>query len=290
MEGSNVPLEKVKIDHFVSINRALIQFWDDWESRFSDEENAIKTGFTELDQILNGGLHKSELTVVAGLPSMGKTIFGMNVAHSVSCSKRSVGLISYRNPWLVIGFMALQSHVDSQKIRCCNLSKAEKIKVTKACEELKNIPLWICQPYGLDFSEVVDQMRLMREKNKVEIFVIDSFELMKISKNDNPHSIQVSSSMRSLRLLSRQLDIPIIAISNLKPHGSSRLPSVSKLYGNTAVQADNILLLYRPEYYVANERPGELEVKVVQNTHGPCGWVNLYFNSQYCKLENFQEC
>ncbi len=279
------------------INEVLKKTWDNIEKFMTNRElvSGVATGFTELDQMLTG-LHEDELIIIAGRPAMGKTTFALNVVRNVTTkSVRPVVFftleMSAEN--IARNILAAQARVEGQKMRNHSFSREEQDRLTNASSELNEAPFWIDETPAISLSELRGKCRHLKLRHDIQLIVIDYLQLMTASSiaRSRSREQEVSEVSRGLKALAKELHVPVIALSQLsrKPEGRAEArPILSDLRESGAIEqdADVVLMLHRPEYYKADDRPGEAEVIIAKQRNGPTGTVNLAFINNQLRFEN----
>ncbi len=265
----------------------------------SDREHkytGIPSGFSDLDHMTNG-FQKSDLVIVAGRPSMGKTSFAMNVAQNAAqMYNYKVGIFSMEmsNYQLGLRLLTSEAQINSHKMRQGTLSKTDWPKLSKAAGVLSEMPLYIDDTAGLDILGLRSRIRKMKSENEIDMVVIDYLQLISGRGRMDNRQQEMSDISRSLKGLARELDITVMALSQLsrateQRPGKEKRPIMSDLRESGAIEqdADVILFLYRPIMYTRNpDDEGKAELIIGKQRNGPTGTVHLTFRSEYTKFEN----
>lgn len=259
----------------------------------------LGTGFKDLDG-LTSGLQKSDLVIIAGRPSMGKTTFVMNMAETVAIQEqKNVLVFSMEMPAdsLVMRMIASLGQINLSDIRSGKLTDADFSRIMSSVNMLSEAPLFIDDTPGLSPSELRSRARrLAKERGGLGLIVIDYLQLMRVpgSRTEN-RTAEISEISRSLKELARELNVPVLALSQLNrslEQRSDRRPVMSDLRESGAIEqdADIIMFIYRDEVYNA-ESPdkGTAEIIIAKHRNGPIGKVRLAFLSQYTKFENLAQ-
>ncbi len=253
----------------------------------------IETGFTDLDNYTTG-LHPSEYVIVAGRPSMGKTSFVMNVVTAVAEQGKAVAIFSLEVSREQLGqnLLCSFSRVDAQRLRKKQLSHNEWQDLTDGANRLGQLKIFIDDTPGLSPLALKAKARRLHRSQKLDLIVIDYLQLMETPGSENRQQ-EVSVISRSLKALARELEAPVIAISQLSRGVESReqhRPRLSDLRESGAIEqdADLVLLLYREEYYYPDkeEVKGKAEAIIAKQRNGPTGTVELTFISHFMRFEN----
>jgi len=290
-------------DRFVHIRDVLNQTYekisDLHDPDAKEKYRGIPTGFKSLDNILSG-LQPSDLVVLAARPSMGKTALVLNVAENVAKRGKSVGLISLemsKEQLVEIMFCSLLS-VDSWKMRTGRLNDDDFSKIGGVMDELNSMKIYIDDSVGNSISELKAKARRLKMEHGLDVLVIDYLQLMSIGTFTNYQSNRVqeiSEISRSLKALARDLNIPIVALSQLSRAVElrpSKIPQLSDLRESGAIEqdADVVLMLYREDYYEEDtDRKGITDVFIRKHRNGPVGHVELAFKKEQMKFLDIEK-
>lgn len=259
----------------------------------------VGTGFTRLDY-LTGGMQKSNLVIVAGRPSMGKTSWALNVARHAAGLQVPVGVFSLEmsNEELVQRLLCSDGRVDAQRLRRGELSADETQRLATAAGHLNTAPIWIDDSPGNSVLEVRAKARRLKAESQLGLLVIDYMQLMVGSRTSENRQQEVSEISRGLKALAKELEVPVVALSQLSRAPEQRAdhrPQLSDLRESGSIEqdADLVMFLYRPEYYEATDHDGQslegkAELIVSKQRNGPTGVVPLYFHSTYTRFDNVQ--
>jgi replicative DNA helicase len=256
----------------------------------------VPSGFHDLDK-MTSGLQAGEMIVVAGRPSMGKTAFALNIAEHVGVE---VGLpvaifsLEMSGPQLATRFLSSVGRLDQNKIRTGRLSDDDWDKMTNALGKLHEAPIHIDETGAINATDLrARARRLHRKCGKLGLIVIDYLQLMTSSRENENRATEISEISRSIKALAKELEVPIIALSQLSrkvEERNDKRPLMSDLRESGAIEqdADIILMMYRDEYYKPDTQDkGIAEVIVGKHRNGPTGTVKLTFLGEYTKFENF---
>ena len=268
-------------------------------SNKSDGLIGSSTGFKDLDNKLQG-LHKGDLVVVAGRPSMGKTSFAMNIAENVLLDDDSNGAVlifSLEMPGesLTTRLLSGMTKLNQQNVRSGMLKDDELRILLQQSEKLKNMPLWIDDSSILSPMELrAKARRLARtEKDGLSLIVLDYLQLMQLPLSIENRVNQISEISRSLKSLAKELNVPVIALSQLNravEQRPNKRPIMADLRDSGAIEqdADVILFIYRDEVYNEDSEQGnKAEIIIGKQRNGPIGTVNLTFLKEFTRFENF---
>ncbi len=275
----------------------------DYRYNHRDELIGVPTSFYDLDRIMNG-LQKSDLIILAARPAMGKTAFALNIATNVAIkAKTPVAIFSLEmsKGQLVQRILCSEAEVDSQRLKTGNMQKKDWDKLANAMNDLAEAPIYIDDSSGCTLTDLRAKARrlAMQEKN-LGLIVIDYLQLME-STGKEERTQAISTISRGLKTLARELDIPIIALSQLSravEGRKDRRPMLSDLRESGAIEqdADIVMFIYRDDYYRDNEEEsenaapkgneGKSEIIIAKHRNGPTGMVELLFQSNITKFKN----
>lgn len=257
----------------------------------------IESGFVDLDE-KTSGFQRSELAIVAGRPSMGKTALVLNIAMHVGVSLRKpVGIFSLEMAAdeVVNRMLVAQARVDYHKLRTGYLKDADWPKLATAAGLLNEAPVFIDDSPGLSVLEMRAKARRLKAESDVQMILIDYIQLLRGLPNPESRQIEMSHISRSLKELAKELRVPVIAVSQLsravEQRGGDKRPILSDLRESGALEqdADAVMFVYRAEYYDQERKPeneGRAEIIVAKQRNGPTGTVNLAFIREYMRFEN----
>ncbi len=289
----------------------------------SDEVVGIKSGLSDFDKKI-GGLHKSDLIIIAGRPSMGKTAFATNIAYNISKEKKANQDDTIKNvlffslemssDQLATRIMSEISKISSESIRTGNLSKNDFNKIIAASDNLKKLSLYIDDSPALTISSIRTRARRLKRKTGLDLIVIDYLQLISSeSRNLNDNRVkEISDITRGLKAIAKDLNIPVVALSQLSRKVEDRedkRPQLADLRESGSIEqdADLVVFLYREEYYLARTEPQEgtekhaawtnkmdevhnvAEVIIAKHRHGPISKVKLHFNASYTKFSDLAD-
>ncbi len=254
----------------------------------------VATGFYELDD-LTTGLHGSELIIIAARPSIGKTTFALNIARHVALEEDGGVLIfnlEMSKEQLAQNLLVGEARIDAQKLRKGLLDDQQFGMLTEAAARLSAAPIFIDDSATLGVLEVKAKARRMKKSHNLKLIIVDYVQLMDTVMRDN-RALEVAELSRGLKALSRELDIPVIAISQLNRGPEQRedhRPRNSDLResGSLEQDADVVIFLHREEYYQPNnpEVRNRAEIIVSKQRNGPTGTVHLQFQGNQLRFQN----
>jgi len=263
------------------------------------EVTGITTGYVDLDKMM-AGLHPSDLVILAARPAMGKTALALNIALNAALGTGAgIALFSLEmsRGQLATRLLCSQARVDAGKVRTGFLSAEEDWpRLTQAAEDLYQLPIYIDDTPGLNITQMRSKCRRLKSLDpRLKVIVIDYIGLMsgdaRVSRQE-----QISASSRGLKALAKELDVTVLALSQLNRGVESRTdkrPLMSDLRESGAIEqdADIILFIYRDEYYnpETTTEPGVAEVIIAKQRNGPIGRVKLAFLGQFTRFENLAQ-
>lgn len=292
----NLIKERNGANDFVGIDRIVMNVIDQIEeaSRKNTRVTGVPTGFIDLDNMLTG-LHGSELILVAARPAMGKTAFVLNIAHHVAVKKRIPTVIfnlEMSKEQLVTRMIAMDSLVDSQKVQTGDLTEDDWDQVLASSETIAAAPLYIEDSSAVTISELRSKCRKLKSKNELGLIIIDYLQLMSTTKRVESRQQFISDVSRSLKMLARELDVPVIALSQLNRAVDSRpdhKPVLADLRESGAIEqdADVVMFIYRDDYYNPDtDKKGISEIIIAKQRKGATGSVDLVWLQEYTKFAN----
>ena len=287
--GDYVPIKQVVLNALDKIEKA---------SKTQGNVTGIATGFLDLDY-KTAGLQPSDLILVAARPSMGKTAFVLNIAqyvafHSDLCT--AIFSLEMSKEQLVNRLFSLESRVDAQKLRSGDLSDADWEKLIEGAGTIGQSKLIIDDTPGISISELRSKCRKYKLEHDLKLIIIDYLQLMSGSGSRASDSRQqeISDISRSLKGLARELNVPVIALSQLSRAVEQRpdhRPMLSDLRESGAIEqdADVVMFIYRDDYYNKDtEDKGIAEIIIAKQRNGPIGTVNLVWLPEYTKFANME--
>ena len=286
--GDFVPIRQVVMNALEKIEKA---------SKQTGTVTGIATGFIDLDY-RTAGLQPSDLILVAARPSMGKTAFVLNIAQYVAFHEaKSVAIFSLEmsKEQLVNRLFSLESRVDAQALRTGNLSDADWEKLVEGAGIIGDSKLIIDDTPGISIAELRSKCRKYKLEQGLDIIIIDYLQLMTGSgRGSESRQQEISDISRSLKALARELNVPVVALSQLSRAVEQRpdhRPMMSDLRESGAIEqdADVVMFIYRDDYYnKETELKGISEIIIAKQRNGPIGTVNLAWLPQYTKFANLE--
>ncbi|HEO64279.1 MAG TPA: replicative DNA helicase [Spirochaetes bacterium] len=291
---------RIKAD-FVQLKPVLRETLNFIEQRYHhrDTYSGVPSGFTDLDD-LTAGFQKSDLIIIAARPSMGKTALCLNITENIAMNyKKGVAFFSLEmsKQQLCQRLISSYSRFDSQKLRTGKLTATDFPMITNTVNHLSKAKIFLDDTPAINTLEIRAKARRLVAKEQIDLIIVDYLQLISLpdrSRSDNRQT-EIAEISRSLKTLARELDIPIIALSQLsrmvETRGGDHRPKLSDLRDSGAIEqdADVVIFIYRNEYYHPDdeETKGKAEIIVSKQRNGPTGTLNLYFNSTQARFDNF---
>lgn len=295
--------QKFLKNKFIPIHSVLTEAFDRIDKIHKDKDKGairgVPSGFADLDNI-TAGFQNSDLIILAARPSMGKTSFALNLAeHAAIEEKITVGIFSLEmsKDQLIDRLLSSQSGVDSWKLRTGNLSDDDFPKIGYAMGVLSEAPIFIDDSAGANVMEVRAKARRLQMEHGLGLIIIDYLQLMEgRSRSGEGNRVQeISEISRSLKGLARELQVPVIALSQLSravEHRDNKRPQLSDLRESGSIEqdADVVMFLYRDEYYDPDsEKKGITEILIKKHRNGPTGMSELFFNPAQMRFADLEK-
>ena len=286
-------------EDFVPIKQIVIQALEKIEMASKQKGNVtgIATGFVDLDYRMSG-LQPSDLVLVAARPSMGKTAFVLNIAQYVAFHSNlatAIFSLEMSKEQLVNRLFALEARVDAQLLRSGNLADSDWEKLIEGAGTIGKSKLIIDDTPGISISELRSKCRKYKLERDLKLVIIDYLQLMSGSGRSDSRQQEISDISRSLKGLARELNVPVIALSQLSRQVEQRpdhRPMLSDLRESGAIEqdADVVMFIYRDDYYNKDtENKNIAEIIIAKQRNGPIGTVNLVWLPQYTKFANMEK-
>ena len=291
-------LQKRQVSDATDIKQVIISVIESIEaaSKSGGTVTGIPTGFHDLDYKM-AGLQNSDLILIAARPSMGKTAFALNIAEYVTVKKNvttAIFSLEMSKEQLAKRILAMNSRVDSQKLRTGDLSDREWGDIVDSARIIGETNLVIDDTPGISITELRSKCRKLKLEKNLGLVMIDYIQLMTGSKQTESRQQEISEISRSLKALAREINAPIIALSQLSRRVEQRddkRPMLSDLRESGAIEqdADVVMFIYRDEYYNKDtETPGVTEIIIGKQRNGPIGTVRLGWKSELTKFVNIE--
>lgn len=283
--GAFVPVSRTVLDSIELIDKLY-----DGKKKIT----GVPTGFTELDELLSG-LQPSDLIIVAGRPSMGKTSLALGMAEQAALKGNAVvGIFSLEmsRSQLVLRMLSSQAHLDSHAVRSGQLKPHDWVALTDAAGKLAQARIFIDDSGNLSVQQMRGKARRLKSEHGLDLLIIDYLQLMDGKSSSESRQQEISDISRALKALAKELDIPVVALSQLSravENRTDKRPMLADLRESGAIEqdADVVMFIYRDEvYYPDSDEKGIATILVRKHRNGPIGDVNLQFHAQYAKFNN----
>jgi len=293
-------LQKRSSQGFVPIKDVLVDTFNKLEELYNNKGHitGIPTGFTDLDY-KTSGLHNSDLILIAARPAMGKTAFALNLAQNAAVhSGVPVAIFSLEmsKEQLVNRMLCSEAMVDSTKMKTGQLEDSDWQKVARALGPLSEAPIFIDDTPGISITEIRAKCRRLKLEHNLGLVVIDYLQLMQGSKSRSENRQQeISEISRSLKILAKEINIPVICLSQLSRAAETRTdhrPILSDLRESGAIEqdADIVMFLYRDDYYNPDtEKKNIAEIILAKHRSGSTGTIEMVWLGQYTKFANLEK-
>lgn len=270
----------------------------------------VPSGFTELDG-MTLGFQPSDLVIIAARPSMGKTAFVLNVAQYAAVERNvptAIFSLEMSKESLVMRMLASEGYIDAQRLRSGKLTSQDHSNLAKAAALLGQAPIWIDDSPGLSLLEIRSRARRLKSQFDLQLIIVDYLQLVTGPPGVESRQQEISQISRSLKILAKELHVPVLALSQLsrapeQRTGENKRPQLSDLRESGAIEqdADLVMFIYRPEFYerAVDEQgnpnktsdgiplEGLAEIIVGKQRNGPTGIARLNFRKQFTRFENY---
>ena len=280
------PIKEVLLENVAMIDRAI---------QTKGQVIGLSTGFKRLDE-LTSGLQKSDLVIIAARPAMGKTAFALNVAQNAAIkSGASVLIFSLEMSKAQVGqrLLAMESRVEMQKLKTGNIERNDWDRINMALDSLSRANIHIDDTPGVSVLEMKNKCRRLKSEKGLDLIVIDYLQLMKAEGRADSRQQEISTLSRYLKLLAREMDCPVIVLSQLSRAPEQRQdhrPILSDLRESGSIEqdADIVMFLYRDDYYNKenSEKPGVCEINLAKHRSGPTETFDLTWVARYTKFSD----
>ncbi len=292
-------IQKQNSGDFVPIRQVVMNAMDRIETAAKNKGSVtgIATGFTDLDY-RTAGMQPSDLVLIAARPSMGKTAFVLNIAEHVAFKQnKCVAIFSLEmsKEQLVNRMFSLESSVDAQKLRTGQLNDQEWERLIESAGVIGRSQLIIDDTPGISISELRSKCRKFKLEHNLSMIIIDYLQLMSGSGRSDSRQQEISDISRSLKSVARELNVPVLALSQLSRAVEQRpdhRPMLSDLRESGAIEqdADVVMFIYRDDYYNHDtEKKGVSEIIIAKQRNGPIGTVELAWLPEYTKFANLEK-
>ena len=285
---------------YTPIKDILVESFAELEKLYNQKEpiTGVPTGFADLDY-KTAGLHNSDLVLVAARPAMGKSAFALNIATNAAVQAKVPTVIfnlEMSKSQLVSRILCSEAMVDSNKVRTGKIEEDDWVKLATALGPLSEAPIYIDDTPGITVTEIRAKCRKLKMEKDIGLIIIDYLQLVKGSSNKNGSREQeIAEISRSLKILAKELNVPVIALSQLSRAVEQRpdhRPMLSDLRESGSIEqdADIVMFLYRDDYYNKDsEDKGLTEVIIAKNRSGETGTVKLLWMGSYTKFANLAQ-
>ncbi len=311
---------------FLDISNVLLDTINDIEiaKKRDSHISGIPCGFIDLDRIL-GGLQKSDLIIIAGRPSMGKTTLAINIAYNAAKEflkeynkigiKKSVGFFSLEMPNTQISakILSLETNLGTDKFRKGEVTDEEFVRIVEKSNEISKVPLFIDDTAALSISSIKTRIRRLVKKENISLIVIDYLQLIKgVAESSKTNRVlEISEITQGLKAIAKEFNIPIIALSQLSrslEQREDKRPQLSDLRESGSIEqdADVVMFVFRESYYEERRRPNieeidkmkiwqsnmdkirnKAEIIIAKHRNGPIGNIEMYFNPDISKFDDY---
>ena len=281
---------------FVSINPILEEVLKEWGTKTDTGLFGIPSGFIDLDDKLSG-FQKSDLIILAGRPSMGKTALSLTIARNIAVDhNKRVGIFSLEMSKKQLGerLISSESRINSHKIKTSQLPKGDWRKLSTAANSLSKSKIFIDDSPGLNVMELRAKARQLKGEKKIDFLIVDYIQLLNAGTRSENRQQEMSYISRSLKALAKELDIPVLCLSQLSRAVENRTnhrPIMSDLRESGAIEqdADIVLFIYRQFVYTASEEDKNIgEIIIAKHRNGPTGTAKVTFIADYARFENYE--
>ena len=296
----NISQEGTK-ESFTSMKTAVRDAWEMIEAIKANKLGsiAVQTGYFQLDEIL-GGYQKSDLIIIAARPSMGKTAFALSFMRNAAIDYNvPVAFFSLEMSTVQLAsrLISAEARMDAHSLRTGNFRDSDGQKISRTVHKLSSAPIYIDDTPGLSILEMRAKSRRLHKEKGIGLIVVDYLQLMNAGSKVESREREISLISRSLKALAKDLNVPVIALSQLNravEATSDKRPMLSHLRESGAIEqdADVVIFLYRPEYYGITQfsngdtTEGVAEIIISKQRNGPVGDVKLRFIKEYARFEN----
>jgi len=282
---------------FVAVNDALIEAFDVLQTRHANGGSitGLPTGYTEFDE-MTAGLQPTDLVILAARPAMGKTTLALNMAEYAAIrSKKAVAVFSMEmsSSQLALRLISSNGRVNATRLRTGQLEDEDWSRVTAAIRMLREAKIFIDDTPALSPEVLRSKARRLKREHDLGLIVIDYLQLMAVPGNQENRATEISEISRSLKALAKELNVPVVALSQLNRSLETRTdkrPVMADLRESGAIEqdADVIVFIYRDEYYNKENSPdkGLAEVIIGKQRNGPTGSIKLKFFGEYTRFDN----
>ena len=283
-------------EDFVQLSSLIPSALDQIEKLQSGElAEGIKTGFKDLDALTNG-FHPGNMIVLAARPAVGKSTLGLDIARYASIHKRETSVIfslEMSRSEITMRMLSAEARVPLNNIRSGQLGEEEWAKMARRMGEISDAPLFIDDSPNLTITEIRAKCRRLKQRHDLKLVVVDYLQLMTSGRKVESRQQEVSEFSRSLKLLAKELNVPVVAISQLNRGPEQRTdkrPMLSDLRESGSLEQDSdvVILIHREEHYDKDARPGEADLIVAKHRNGPTATITVSFQGHYSRFTEMQ--
>jgi len=287
LKPSFVPVKEIIKGSFETIERL-------YEKK--ERVTGVATGYTKLDE-MTSGLQPSDLIVIAGRPSMGKTALALGIAQNLGIEKRGTAAIfslEMSKEQLVMRMLCSEARVDAHKLRSGYLGRADWPKLTTAAGRIAEARIFIDDTAAISVLEMRAKARRLKAEHGLDLVIVDYLQLMRGRGDADNREQEISDISRSLKALAKELQLPVVAMSQLSravENRSDKRPVLADLRESGAIEqdADIVVFIYRDEvYHPTDDNKGTAEIIIGKQRNGPIGSIQLAFLDQYTRFENLE--
>ena len=293
--------KRFKTQGFQPIKPILDQTFEQVDAYHKDPGSirGVASGFEKLDD-LTSGFQRSDLIIVAARPSMGKTALALSIARNAAVQyNHPVGIFSLEmaNYQLAMRMLCSEAHVDAHLVRNGKLPSNLWSRLSNAAGKLADAPIYLDDSASLNITELRAKARRLKSDKNIDLLIVDYLQLLQGSRFSESRQQEISQISRSLKILAKELDLPILALSQLsravETRGGDKRPILSDLRESGSIEqdADVVMFIYRPEKYGildddGNSQEGIAEIRVEKQRNGPTGVARLSFIDKFASFEN----
>ena len=284
-------------DDYQKLDKLMNQALEEMNAiaQHGDKLVGIPTGFAEMDRLLNG-LQPGQLIMLAARPGMGKSTLGLDFARAASIKNNATAAVFSlemgRNE-IVMRLLSSESSIGLTAMRSGKMNEADWQKLARKMSNVSNAPLFIDDSPNLTITEIRAKCRRLKQRHDLKLVVVDYLQLMTSGKRVESRQQEVSEFSRSLKLLAKELDVPVVAISQLNRGPEQRTdkrPMLSDLRESGSLEQDSdvVILIHREEHYDKDARPGEADLIVAKHRNGPTATITVSFQGHYSRFTEMQ--
>lgn len=294
--------QKAVSQDLVSLEEILSDSFDRLDELHKDKSKlrGIPTGYRDLDNIL-AGLQRSDLVILAARPAMGKTTLALNIAHNIATMNNDAAVLVFSlemsRSQLADRMLSDEAGIDAWNLRTGNLADADFEKLGSAMGVLSEAQIYIDDTPGINILEMRTKARRHQQKQPLSLIIVDYLQLMSGSSGgggENNRVQEISAISRGLKLIARELDVPVLALSQLSRSVENRTPQIPQLSdlresGSIEQDADVVAFVYREDYYnTESERKNITDIFIKKHRNGPTGRVELYFHPERLRFNTIE--